>query len=62
MPLVPAAFVNKQEVRQTIDDVVSTLAPDVVFVRFSIGDDWMASLHSSFELSCLMRRALRTGC
>lgn len=34
MPLVPAAFVNKQEIRQTSDDVVSTLSPDVVFVGY----------------------------
>ena len=50
MPLIPAAFVNKQEIRQTIDDVVSTLAPDVVFVGFSIGDDWMGKPSLFFRI------------
>lgn len=41
MAVSSALFVNKQEIIDVIDQIAKELAPDVIFIGFSIADDWM---------------------
>jgi hypothetical protein len=37
---VPAATTRQQEIENAIDQVVAELRPDVVRIRYDIGEDW----------------------
>lgn len=40
MAIVPSSFVKQQEIEAALDTVAKNLAPDVVRIRFSLGQDW----------------------
>ncbi len=37
---VPTGFINQTEVEKAVDEFIRTLGPEVVRVRWNIGDDW----------------------
>ena len=37
---LPPAFTKKSEIQAAIDGVARSLAPDVVHIRYEIGQDW----------------------
>jgi hypothetical protein len=37
---VPTGFINQTEVEKAVDQFIRTLGPEVVRVRWNIGDDW----------------------
>lgn len=40
MPIVPNGLVKQHEMETALDIVAKKLAPDVVRIRFSLGQDW----------------------
>lgn len=40
MAVVPSALVNSQQIRTAVSEVEKSLAPDVVHIRFDVGEDW----------------------
>jgi hypothetical protein len=37
---VPTGFINQTEVEKAVDEFIRTLGPEVVRVRWNIGEDW----------------------
>jgi hypothetical protein len=37
---VPTGFINQTEVEKAVDQFIQTLGPEVVRVRYNIGEDW----------------------
>jgi hypothetical protein len=37
---VPTGFINQTEVEKAVDQFIRTLGPEVVRVRYNIGEDW----------------------
>ena len=37
---VPAGFISQTEIEKAVDEFIKTLGPEVVRVRWNIGDDW----------------------
>jgi hypothetical protein len=40
VPIVPAGFVHQGKVEEAVRRAENALRPDVVLIRYSIGDDW----------------------
>lgn len=40
MPIRPAAISKQAEIAEAVAEVVRILAPDVVYVRYEIGENW----------------------
>ena len=38
---IPTGFINTTEVEKSVDEFIKTLGPEVVRVRYNIGEDWM---------------------
>ncbi len=38
---IPTGFINTTEVEKAVDEFIKTLGPEVVRVRYNIGEDWM---------------------
>jgi hypothetical protein len=38
---IPTRYIDTTEVEKAVDDFIKTLGPEVVRVRYNIGEDWM---------------------
>ena len=43
MPYVPAVVVNEAEIAKALKKAEKALKPDVVRIRYSLGDDWIGA-------------------
>jgi hypothetical protein len=50
VPIVPNGYVNQTEIESGIERAAQALAPDVVRIRYSFGDDWTGDPSVFFKI------------
>jgi hypothetical protein len=52
---VPSAVTKQSEIQAAIDEIERSLAPDVVRIRYDIGEDWSGQWAIFFSCDSLRR-------